>query len=119
MQVFSLLHLVVLALPLAACTGMKPIPEWAMHSRAVNEGEVQARRPATKVNVKLAHKPNDGRRLHSRQTSISPKRTDAPAPSEILSPPIDDLIPFTKQWYEREELRDGLLRARIRICSAC
>jgi hypothetical protein len=123
MRMLAFFPMAAIGLLLAACSAGRPIPEWAMHPEATNErdltGRHARRHTPSKIKVKFARNSKDERRMHSRQTSIGPRRAEVLKPLHVTPSPTDDPIPFTTQWYEREDARDAHLRSKTRICGAC
>lgn len=123
MRISVVLAAVACSLPLPGCgaLGPKPIPEWAMSSRSAaptnsRKRYTQRSRPAVLGGV---HSSNTVDRLSSRQTSMSENRGSRDAESSQTAVSGGELIPFTSEWYAREDGIDARLRRVMRICSTC
>jgi len=108
---------------LAGCSsvlGPKPIPEWAMHSQAVPNaragGQYARQITSTKSRYRLAQDlDKKKRRIWMSQAIVtkSVRATNGGTESD------QQLKPFTKEWYAREEAIEAQLREGIRICGMC
>jgi hypothetical protein len=110
------LTVIALGALLAGCAGYlppKPLPDWAMsRPTPAEKAEVQKHARATPSRPTLRHS----------SARLSASSTDAVATGSMrrASPPEDsEILPFTKEWYAREEAIDARLRQRLHICNGC
>ena len=110
----------LLGFSLAACSGPRAIPDWAMH-RAPGSG-LQTRfaeqTPLTKRKPRLAQRPFGSDWINSRPTSMA-ERASPVEPFHAGIHRSDDPALFTTEWYAREESIDARLRRTMRICVNC
>ena len=99
-----------------SCAGYfppKPLPEWAISQQIHREN--LARKPTRRV----AAAPEELQHPNARLGVASADPTTTGSIGSTLSQEDADQIPFTKEWYARQQAIDARLRARTKICTRC